>query len=183
MLKSAPLRRGVYFWRNKMQKVSVKFNCAEKWAVSITEQIQFVKDQVVDNLPLSFATMMVEKGKGEIVGREDVNSAGLTKDEDDELEQRYIDKETSENNLVYSELYSMKIDRIKVIAECLEIESTTKSKTIDKILNSQHYEKDFLNSIDGKDVVAICKAKGLDFEDKESAELIDKILETQNEKG
>ena len=37
--------------------------------------------------------------------------------------------------------------------------------------------------IDNKEIICICRAKCIDFEDKENTELIKKILETQDEKG
>lgn len=167
-----------------MKKVSIKFNCNGKWAVTLTKQIEVEKGEVVNNLPVDFAHVVIDAGKGEIV--EAVEEVKVKDDNGD-------DEIIKTNLFSYTELHNpiMKMKALQEIGEKLEVKDTKKSDLIEKILNAQVYVQDYLDNIDDVDLVELAAVKEIEsvnevddmesLTDDETETLVKAILESQVE--
>lgn len=156
-----------------MKTVSVKFKKSGRWAVTLEKQIKVQADQVVDNLPITFAHIVVDAGKGEIV------DSPATEFEESESEK---DGLITTSLFSDTELGSMSISQLQKAGEKYDVTDNKKSDLVDKILDAQVYTQEYLDLLEDEDVAAICEAKELDPEVIDSVEkAVTAILESQED--
>ena len=132
-----------------MKKVSVKFFKDGKWAVDLVTQIKVKNGEVVNDLPIEFASKVEDSNNGEIVKPE-------TKVVDD-------DKNAGPLLLSYSQLNGLDPEAVRTIGESYGVKSPKIEKLIDMILCSQSYTKDYLDDLGDQDLIVLAVAKEVDM--------------------
>lgn len=143
-----------------MKKVSVKFNCPGKWAVTIEKQIEVIEGQVVNDLPLEFAAMVVDAGKGEVVEPE---VAKVAKDDTPEGDP----PGTIGFLFTPSQLAKLGMPALREIGGKHQITGNSLEGISTSILNAQVYTQAWLDGIDDLDLMVLAGVKGLDVDDLE----------------
>jgi len=172
-----------------MKKVSVKFNKDGKWAVTLEKQIEVKEGEVVNGLPVVFAHIVQDAGRGEIVETPEPEVDEGSEEEKGEDDSANDDVITT-SLFSPSELNSLKMPALKELAKKFDLTGNKKEPLINEVLEIQVYDLDYLDSLPDADLLTLAIAKELvtdenepedeeELTDEETQSLVNAILESQ----